>query len=206
MHVYGCNLSILWVPLKNRIPKFNTIAIFGHPVSRSWLRPCPEKKPGKNVTRWWCSLPRQTPTLNATGHDLLNALYDTQDPYTYGSLRGGCSIVHLHWMWIEYSISTRESGKPGNLGDYVNLVNVYFSGYANACMKLISFFDIFVVVVGYFWTPGVIQDPFLISSEWEWSCCNDPAPGWRVWVWMGFSFQGGCAGLGTWDAFNSGPL
>ena len=31
--------SILWSPLKNRIPQNFTIANFGNPVSKSWLRP-----------------------------------------------------------------------------------------------------------------------------------------------------------------------
>ena len=35
--VYGCYLSILLSPLKNRMPKRFTIAHFGHPVSKSWL-------------------------------------------------------------------------------------------------------------------------------------------------------------------------
>ena len=34
------NLSILWVPLKIRMPKKFTSGNFGHPVSKSWLRPC----------------------------------------------------------------------------------------------------------------------------------------------------------------------
>ena len=38
--VYGYNLSILWSPLKNRTPNTFTIVNFGHPVSKSWLRPC----------------------------------------------------------------------------------------------------------------------------------------------------------------------
>ena len=38
-HVYGWNLSILWSPLKFWMPQNFTIANFGHPVSKSWLRP-----------------------------------------------------------------------------------------------------------------------------------------------------------------------
>ena len=34
-----CNLIMLWYPLKNRMPKSHTIANFGHPISKSWLRP-----------------------------------------------------------------------------------------------------------------------------------------------------------------------
>ena len=34
------NLSILWPPLKVRTPQNYTIVNFGHPVSKSWLRPC----------------------------------------------------------------------------------------------------------------------------------------------------------------------
>ena len=40
IHIDGCNLSILWPPLKNRVAKNFTTAIFGHPVSKSWLLPC----------------------------------------------------------------------------------------------------------------------------------------------------------------------
>ena len=39
IHVYGCNLSILWSPLKRRMPKNSTTATFGYPVSKSLLRP-----------------------------------------------------------------------------------------------------------------------------------------------------------------------
>ena len=39
IHDYGWNLSILRSPIKKRMPKNSTIAIFGHPVSKSWLRP-----------------------------------------------------------------------------------------------------------------------------------------------------------------------
>ena len=35
-----CDLNVLWSPLKNRIPQNFAIANFGHPVSKSWLRPC----------------------------------------------------------------------------------------------------------------------------------------------------------------------
>ena len=40
IHVYGYNQSILWSPFKNRTPKNFTINNFGHPVSKSWLKPC----------------------------------------------------------------------------------------------------------------------------------------------------------------------
>ena len=41
VHVlYGWNLSILWSPLKIWTPKNLTIANFGHPISKSWLRLC----------------------------------------------------------------------------------------------------------------------------------------------------------------------
>ena len=39
VHVYGCFQSILWSPLKNRMPENVRIASFGHPISKSWLRP-----------------------------------------------------------------------------------------------------------------------------------------------------------------------
>ena len=39
-HVYGWNLSILWSPLKFWTAKTFTIGIYGHPVFKSWLRPC----------------------------------------------------------------------------------------------------------------------------------------------------------------------
>ena len=39
MH-YGCNLGILWSLLKNWIPPNFRIVNFGHPVPKSWLRPC----------------------------------------------------------------------------------------------------------------------------------------------------------------------
>ena len=39
IHVYGWNLSILWSPFKIWTPKNFTIANFGHPVSKYWLRP-----------------------------------------------------------------------------------------------------------------------------------------------------------------------
>ena len=42
IHVYGWNLSILWSPLIIWMPKNYTIANFGHPVSKSWLRPWEE--------------------------------------------------------------------------------------------------------------------------------------------------------------------
>ena len=38
VHVYGWNLSILWSPLKIRMPKIFTSANFRHPVSKSWLK------------------------------------------------------------------------------------------------------------------------------------------------------------------------
>ena len=38
VHVYGWNLSILWSPLNIWMPQNFTIANFGHPVSKSWLR------------------------------------------------------------------------------------------------------------------------------------------------------------------------
>ena len=47
MHVYGCNLSILWSPLKKRTLKNFAIAGFGHPVSKFWLRPYQQYKEGK---------------------------------------------------------------------------------------------------------------------------------------------------------------
>ena len=41
IHVYGLNLSMLLPPLKVWTPKNLTdFANFGHPVSKSWLRPC----------------------------------------------------------------------------------------------------------------------------------------------------------------------
>ena len=39
IHFYGWNLSILWSTLKIWTAKKFTIASFGHPVSKSWLRP-----------------------------------------------------------------------------------------------------------------------------------------------------------------------
>ena len=39
IHVNGWNLGILWSPLNIWTPKDFTIAKFGHPVSKSWLRP-----------------------------------------------------------------------------------------------------------------------------------------------------------------------
>ena len=39
IHVYGLNLNILWSSLKIWMPINFTIANFGHPVSKSWLRP-----------------------------------------------------------------------------------------------------------------------------------------------------------------------
>ena len=39
IHVYGCNLSILRSPLKNKISQNFTNANFGHLVSKSWLIP-----------------------------------------------------------------------------------------------------------------------------------------------------------------------
>ena len=33
IHAHGSNQSILWSPLKNRMPKYFTIANFGHPAS-----------------------------------------------------------------------------------------------------------------------------------------------------------------------------
>ena len=39
IHVNGWNLGILWSPLKIWTPKHFTIANFGHPVSKSWLKP-----------------------------------------------------------------------------------------------------------------------------------------------------------------------
>ena len=41
-HVYGWNMSILWSPLKIWTPKNSTTANFRHPVSKSWLRHCPQ--------------------------------------------------------------------------------------------------------------------------------------------------------------------
>ena len=40
IHVHGCNLSGVWSPLTNGVPQNFAIANFGHPVSKSWLRPC----------------------------------------------------------------------------------------------------------------------------------------------------------------------
>ena len=40
IHVYDCYLSITVSSLKSRTPKNFTIVNFGHPVSKSWLRPC----------------------------------------------------------------------------------------------------------------------------------------------------------------------
>ena len=40
IRVYSCNLSILWPPLKIMMPNKFTIANSGHPVSKSWQRPC----------------------------------------------------------------------------------------------------------------------------------------------------------------------
>ena len=34
-------MNILMSPMKNRTPKNDTIDNFGHPVSKSWLRPWP---------------------------------------------------------------------------------------------------------------------------------------------------------------------
>ena len=39
IHVYGFSLNILWSSLKIWMPKNLTIVNFGHPVSKSWLRP-----------------------------------------------------------------------------------------------------------------------------------------------------------------------
>ena len=39
IHVYGWNLNILWCPFKFWTPNNFTKANFGHPVSKSWLRP-----------------------------------------------------------------------------------------------------------------------------------------------------------------------
>ena len=39
IHVYDCNQSIVQSPLKTRTPQNFTIANFGQPVSKSWLRP-----------------------------------------------------------------------------------------------------------------------------------------------------------------------
>ena len=49
--VYGWNMSILWSPIKVWTPKNFTTANFRHPVSKSWLRHCPQVPPGspKNV-------------------------------------------------------------------------------------------------------------------------------------------------------------
>ena len=40
MSIDGQNLSILWSPLNIWTPRNFTIANFGHPGSKSWLRPC----------------------------------------------------------------------------------------------------------------------------------------------------------------------
>ena len=40
IHFYSCYQSILWSPLKNRMPNNLTIGNFCHPVSKSWLRAC----------------------------------------------------------------------------------------------------------------------------------------------------------------------
>ena len=37
--VYGCIVSIVWSPSKDRTPQNLTINNFGHPVSKAWLRP-----------------------------------------------------------------------------------------------------------------------------------------------------------------------
>ena len=39
MHIYGCNLSILWSPLENMKPQKFTIVNSGHPVFKFWLIP-----------------------------------------------------------------------------------------------------------------------------------------------------------------------
>ena len=37
IHVYGCNVSILWSPVKNMMAKNLTGTVFVNPVSRPWL-------------------------------------------------------------------------------------------------------------------------------------------------------------------------
>ena len=39
IRVYGCNLSLPWSSVKNRMPQNFTIVNFWYPVSKSWLRP-----------------------------------------------------------------------------------------------------------------------------------------------------------------------
>ena len=39
IHVCGSNLSILWSPFRIWTPKILKFGNFGHPVSKSWLRP-----------------------------------------------------------------------------------------------------------------------------------------------------------------------
>ena len=41
MPKYFTDVGILWPPLKNRMPKYFINAIFEHPVSKCWYRPCP---------------------------------------------------------------------------------------------------------------------------------------------------------------------
>ena len=45
IHVYGWNRSFLWAPLKIWMPKYFTIAKFGHTVSKFRLRPCAKSCP-----------------------------------------------------------------------------------------------------------------------------------------------------------------
>ena len=57
IQVYCCNLSILWFPLKNWIHRNVRIANFGHPVSKSWLRPC-------QTLRFHCTVKRLSVTVS----------------------------------------------------------------------------------------------------------------------------------------------
>ena len=54
VHGYGWNLSILWSPLNIWMPQNFTIAKFGHPVSKSWLRPC--FRVHLDIVRIYCTL------------------------------------------------------------------------------------------------------------------------------------------------------
>ena len=43
IHINGCNLSILWSPLKKRMPTYFTITNFGHGLSQYLETGCPNR-------------------------------------------------------------------------------------------------------------------------------------------------------------------